>query len=392
MKKKLKNIVIFGSTGFVGRQALEVIAQLGMKVLAVTAKRNVEVMEQQIREFKPKYAVMVDDCAAKELKFKVRDTNTKILCGKKELCNPNIFADSDLIINSIVGIAGLNPSFCALSLKKTLALANKESLVVAGKILTNLARKNNVKILPVDSEHAAIFQCLNGNFSNKYLKKILLTASGGPFFGKKKSDLVNVSVAEALRHPTWSMGEKITIDSATMINKGFELIEAHWLFGIDAQNIDILIHRESIVHSMVEFLDNSIVAHLSVPDMKLPLQYAITYPEKCLGLTKSLDLCYISKLTFFKPDNFAFEAVDLCRGLLAAGGTLTTVLNAANEVAVDLFLKNKISFLDIVEIVKFTCKEYKNNPLNSIKDIFYADTWARNFLTENVGNFIKNIK
>ena len=392
MQEKSKNITLFGSTGFVGQQTLEVISHLGLNVVAITANKNVAIIERQIRKFKPKYALMTDERAAKVLKLKIRDSNTKILCGKSELCNPDLFEESNIVVNSIVGIAGLLPSVCALAAKKTLALANKESLVVAGKILTSLAKKNCVKILPIDSEHSAILQCLNSKFSDKFLKKIILTASGGPFFGKKREELLNVSVAQAMKHPTWSMGNKITIDSATMMNKGFELIEAHWLFNVEVQSIDVLIHRESIIHSLVEFADNSLLANLAVPDMKLPIQYALTYPERYTSLVKHLNLYEINQLTFYKPTNFLLDALNLCKNALIAGGSLPVVVNAANELAVDLFLRNKILFLGIIEIVKFICTAYKNSPINNIDDVLNADDWTKNFANSNLDSFVKYFK
>ncbi len=392
MQEKSKKITLFGSTGFVGRQTLEVISHLGLNVIAITANKNVSIIERQIRKFKPKYALMTDERAATELKLKIRDSSTKILCGKDELCNPNLFEESNIIVNSIVGIAGLLPSVCALAAKKTLALANKESLVVAGKILTSLAEKNCAKILPIDSEHSAILQCLNGKFSDKFLKKIILTASGGPFFGKKREELLNVSVAQAMKHPTWSMGNKITIDSATMMNKGFELIEAHWLFNVDVQSIDVLIHRESIIHSLVEFADNSLLANLAVPDMRLPIQYALTYPERYTSLAKNLNLYEINQLTFYKPNSFSLDALNLCKNALISGGSLPVVVNAANEFAVDLFLRNRISFLGIIEVIKFICTAYKNSPINNIDDVLNADDWTKNFANSNLDSFVKYFK
>ena len=379
-----KNITIFGSTGFIGRQTLEVAKNLGIDIFAITANKNIDILEMQIRQFKPKFSVITDYKLAKKLRTKIKDLPTKILFGEDELCNPSLVENVDVVVNAIVGIAGLKPSVAALKAKKNLALANKESLVVSGKLLTDIAKKNHVSILPIDSEHSAIFQCLNGKFSNISLKKIILTASGGPFFGKKKEDLLNVNVENALNHPTWNMGKKITIDSATMMNKGFEIIEAHHLFNISVENIDVLIHRESIIHSMVEFLDNSIIANLSLPDMRLPIQYALTYPERAVGLTKSLDLAKINKLTFFEPDFDTFEAINICKNAIILGETLPAAINGANEVAVELFLENKISFLEIINLVKMMCNEYKNKPLNTIKDVIFADQWARNFVKANV--------
>ena len=373
-------VTIMGSTGFIGRQALDVAKQLGMKFLALAADKSVDLMEEQIRRFKPKYAVMSNLDAAKELKIRVKDTNTEILAGKNELCNNTLFEKADIVVNAIVGVAGFLPSISIIKCKKKLALANKESLVVAGELIIKLAKENKVQILPIDSEHCAIFQCLEGKNSKEYLKKIILTASGGPFFGKCKNELKNVKSRDALKHPTWNMGAKISIDSATMMNKGFELIEAHWLFDVDPTNIEILVHRESIVHSMVEFVDNSVIANLAVPDMRLPIQYALTYPKRYKMLVQKLELSDVNKLTFFKPDYNTFGAINICKNALNIGGTLPAVVNGVNEAAVELFLEDRISFLEITEIVKKACNEYKNAPLNSVENVFSADKWARNFV------------
>ena len=380
MISKDKKVTILGSTGFIGRQTLDVVEHLNIKVFALTANKSINLMEKQIRKFKPKFAVMSNFEAARELSFKVKDTSTKILAGKNELCNNILFEKADIVVNAIVGIAGFLPSISVIKCKKKLALANKESLVVAGELIIKLAKENSVQILPVDSEHSAIFQCLEGKNSRKHLKKIILTASGGPFFGKKKYELKNVKISDALNHPTWSMGAKISVDSATMMNKGLELIEACWLFDVDPEDIEILVHRESIVHSMVELTDNSVIANLAVPDMRLPIQYALTYPGRCKALVKKLDLSNINKLTFFKPDYSTFESINICKNVLKSGGKLPAVLNGANEAAVELFLENKISFLKITEAVKIACNEYKNVSISSVEDVLNADNWARNFV------------
>lgn len=382
-----KKVTILGSTGFIGRQTLDVVEHLNIKVFALTANKNINLMEGQIRKFKPKFAVMSNFEAAKELSFKVRDTSTKILAGKDELCNNILFEKVDIVVNSIVGIAGFLPSISVINCKKKLALANKESLVVAGELIMRLAKENSVQILPIDSEHSAIFQCLESKNSRKHLKKIILTASGGPFFGKKKYELKNVKISDALNHPTWSMGAKISVDSATMMNKGLEIIEAHWLFDVDPEDIEILVHRESIVHSMVEFTDNSVIANLAVPDMKLPIQYALTYPKRCEALVEKLDLYNINKLTFFKPDYITFDSINICKNALKSGGALPAVLNSANEAAVELFLENRIPFLKIAEVVRIACNEYKNASISSVKDVLNADIWARNFVKNY---FVKN--
>lgn len=385
-----KTITVLGSTGFIGRQTLQVAQHLGFNIHAISANKNVKLLEGQIRKFKPNFAVIADPDAAKELKIKTSDTSTKILVGKDELCNGKIFIASDIILNAIVGIAGLLPSTTAINFKKKLALANKESLVVAGEILMKLARENSVQILPIDSEHCAIFQCLDGRVNNqKHLSKLILTASGGPFFGKTRQELKTVKAPDALNHPTWNMGAKISIDSATMMNKGFELIEAHWLFGVDSANIEILIHRESIVHSMVEFIDHSVIANLATADMRIPIQYALTYPERRISLAEKLDFKAVNKLTFYEPDHDTFGAINICKQALNAGGTLPCVVNGVNESLVDLFLKGKISFLEITDVIEKACSAYKNHPTaTSIRDIINADAWARNFVKE----YFKNTK
>ncbi len=343
-----KRLTVLGSTGSIGTQALEVAENLGCVVAALAAHSNVGLIEQQIRRFKPSLAVLFNEEAAADLRLRVKDINVKVLSGMEGLCEAAA-ADTDLVLNSVVGMIGLQPTLAAIEAGHNIALANKETLVAGGAIVMKAAEQQGVKIIPVDSEHSAIFQCLQGQ-PDKAVKKLILTASGGPFFGKTAVELENVTPREALRHPNWSMGSKITIDSATMMNKGLELIEAKWLFNVNPRNIDIVIHRESVVHSLVEFQDNSVLAQLGVPDMKIPIQYAVTYPSRFDCNVKQLDLTDWGKLTFYKPDYETFRSMDICRKAIEIGGLYPAAVNAANEAAVSLFLENRIGFMDIIRL------------------------------------------
>ena len=345
-----KNIAVLGSTGSVGEQALDVADKFGFNVSAVSANKNVKRVEEQVRKFKITRAAMADEAAAKELKIRLADTDVKIYSGEDGICEMIGAEKRDTVLNSIIGEAGLLPTLAVIDSGARLALANKESLVVAGEIVMDRAKKKGVEILPVDSEHCAIFQCLKSG-RDKEVKSILLTASGGPFYNKKASELKNIGVAEALAHPTWKMGAKITIDSATLMNKGFEVIEAVHLFGVPADKIKVVVHRESIIHSMVEYIDNSVIAQLSVPDMRLCAQYAVTYPERCEAVIDELDLFEIGKLSFAKPDTETFALLRYAVDCIGKGGALPAVLNAANEVAVAEFLKGNIGFYKITESV-----------------------------------------
>lgn len=378
-----KCISILGSTGSIGTQALEVASELNIKVCALSCKENIDLLEKQIRKFKPKIVAVESESKAKILKENVKDLDVKVLPGKEGLCEVASFKESEMLLNSVVGIAGLLPTICAIENKIDIALANKETLVVGGEIVTNLAKKKGVNIFPVDSEHSAIFQCLQGMNSKKELNKLILTASGGPFFGKTKLELENVTKKEALNHPNWSMGNKITIDSATMMNKGFEIIEAKWLFDVSPENIDVLVHRESIIHSMVEYKDHSVIAQLGVPSMKIPIQYALTFPERLNSNVKPLDLSEISKLTFFKPDYETFDCLKICLEAIDLKGFYPAIVNAANEVVVDLFLNDKITFLDIPKIIRKVMNKYSSDKSNlpqelNIDSILKIDSWARN--------------
>jgi len=372
----IKTLSVLGSTGSIGVQALEVAELMGFDIIALTANRQVNVLEEQIRKFSPKFAAVADENAAADLKIRVKDTSTKVLSGQKgvEEC-ASIEADS--VLNSIVGIAGLAPTVAALNAGNALALANKESLVTGGKLVMNLAAEKGISILPVDSEHSAIFQSLQGCPDKKQVKRLILTASGGPFFGKTKAELKDVTVAQALKHPNWSMGAKITIDSATMMNKGLELIEAAWLFGVAAENIDILVHRQSVIHSLVEYADNSVIAQLGVPDMRIPIQYALTYPDRFVSPVKQLDLAEFASLTFEKPDYETFACINLCRRAFEMGGLYPAAVNAANEKANELFRLGKIGFLDIADAVAKALDSAENKSDYSLSDVFETDKLIR---------------
>ncbi len=362
-----KNIAVLGSTGSVGEQALDVADKFGMRVSAISANKNFKRVEAQARKFKVSSVAMADECAAKELKTRLSDTSTKVYCGEDGICQMIAEDRRDVVVNSIIGEAGLLPTLATIESGARLALANKESLVVAGEIVTAKAREKGVQILPVDSEHSAIFQCLKSG-KDKEVKRIHLTASGGPFFGKSADELKDITVSQALAHPTWKMGAKITIDSATLMNKGFEVIEAVHLFGVPVDRINVVVHRESIIHSMVEYIDNSVIAQLSAPDMRLCAQYAITYPDREAAVINELDLFEISRLTFARPDKETFSLLKCAEDCIKKGGALPAVLNAANEVAVAEFLKNRIKFYAITEAV---CEVVEQ--MSSAKDIHSLD-------------------
>ena len=372
-----KNIAVLGSTGSVGEQALDVADKFGMTVSAISANRNVKRVEEQARKFKVSSVAMADAEAAAELKIKLADTDTRVYVGETGICDMVASQKRDCVVNSIIGEAGLLPTLAVIDSGSRLALANKESLVVAGEIVMDAAKKKQVEILPVDSEHCAIYQCLKSGRQTE-IKRILLTASGGPFFGKKASDLKDIKAYEALAHPTWKMGAKITIDSATLMNKGFEVIEAAHLFGVTADKIKVLVHRESIIHSMVEYIDNSVIAQLSVPDMRLCAQYAITYPDRCDAVIEELDLIKASKLTFAEPDTETFSLLACAIDCIGKGGALPAVLNAANEVAVAEFLKDNIGFYDITETVCAVVDSMQSaKDVHTLEGIIECDREAR---------------
>jgi len=378
-----KNIAILGSTGSIGTQTIEVVNQIeNLSVSVLAANKNVNLLEQQIRQLRPALCAVYDESAYRDLKTRVADTDTRLVCGMDGLLEAAIFPDTDTVVTSMMGSVGLRPTLAAIRAGKTIALANKETLVTAGQLVMEEAKKYGVAILPVDSEHSAIFQCLEGN--KEYLQKILLTASGGPFFGKTKEELTSVTAKDALKHPNWSMGSKITIDSATLMNKGLEVLEAKWLFGAELEQIEVLVHRQSIIHSMVQFTDNSILAQLGTADMKLPIQLALTYPKRLPSCSEAVDFTKWNQLTFAKPDVDTFRCLALAFEAGNAGGTMPCVMNGANEIAVDAFLKGNIAFLEIAELVEAVMKQNHLIAVPSLEEIFKADKWAR----ETARNFI----
>lgn len=380
----IESISILGSTGSIGTQSLSVARKLGIKVTALAAHSNVDLLETQIREFRPEVVCVYREESAKVLKGKVSDVLVRIVSGEEGLCEVASYENSDLVLNAVVGMVGLKPTISAIKAKKNIALANKETLAVGGELVTLLARENDVKILPVDSEHSAIFQCLQGCNDKSELKKIILTASGGPFFGKTVDQLKNISKADALKHPSWVMGSKITIDSATLMNKGLEVIEAVWLFDVEPRAIDVVVHRESIVHSMIQYKDNSVIAQMGLPDMRIPIQYAITYPQRTESLVEDLDFCKIGSLSFLEPDNKTFKGITICRKAIELGGTAPAIVNGANEEAVKFFLEDKISFLDIANLVEEALEKIKMQKNVSLETILDADHEARNFVFDKV--------
>lgn len=374
------NISILGSTGSIGTQALEVVDDLrgihDIGVVAITGNSNVRLLEEQARKYSPELVAVANPDNYGDLKARLADTDVRVVCGEDGLCEAATADRTDTVLSSIVGFAGLVPTVKAVEAGKNIALANKETLVTAGGIFMDKISQYDVSLLPVDSEHCAIFQCLNGS-RHEEIEKILLTASGGPFFGKKRSELENITKEQALKHPNWSMGAKITVDSATLMNKGLEIIEAKWLFGVDIDDIEVVVHRESIIHSMVEFRDCSIIAQLSLPSMKHPIQHAFTYPERMPSPDKKLSLKEIGKLTFFEPDEETFRCLALAKRAGKAGGIMPTVLNAANEVAVNAFLHDKIRFLEIGEYVEKIMSCYKNSLNPTLEDIINIDKTVR---------------
>lgn len=348
----MKNIVLLGSTGSIGTQTLDVVRSYkeDLHVVALAAGSSVEKMEQQIREFSPSYAVMWSEEAAKDLKQCVSDLQVQVLTGMDGLLAISVLPEADVVLTAIVGMIGIRPTIAAIEAGKDIALANKETLVTAGHIIMPLAKKHGVKILPVDSEHSAIFQSLNGEPKDK-IRQILLTASGGPFRGFTKEQLTNVKAADALKHPNWTMGRKITIDSATMVNKGLEVMEAGWLFHVPPEKITVVVQPQSIIHSMVEYVDGAVIAQLGVPDMKLPIQYALFYPDRRPMQENNIDFFKLGRITFEEPDMEVFTGLKLAYEAFRAGGSMPTVFNAANEKAVSLFLQDKIGFLDIPELI-----------------------------------------
>jgi len=376
----MKNISILGSTGSIGRQALEVAAHLGISVKALTANTGVKLLEEQARRFKPGLAVCFDESAAADLKVRLRDTGTKVLAGMDGLTAAATVSGIDMVLTSVVGMIGLIPTLEAINHKIDIALANKETLVCAGELVTRRARERGVKILPVDSEHSAVFQAVDGK---NPIKRIILTASGGPFYGFTSDDLKKVTLSDALKHPNWQMGKKITVDSATLMNKGLEYIEAIWLFGVEPSQIEVVVHRESIIHSAVEYMDNSVIAQLSPPDMRLPIQYALTYPHRAPGITRALDFLEYGSLTFSKPDCETFPCLKMAMAAAKTGGTAGAILNASNEAAVELFLAGKIRFTEISQIVSASLDKIKVIKNPTVDEILETDKEVRETILKN---------
>ena len=380
----MKKLSLLGSTGSIGTQALQVVQNLreqGEKweVAALAARSSVNRLEEQARKFHPEVVAVFDEGAALSLRQSLRDTDIQVLSGMEGLCEAAAWPGADLTLNAVVGMVGLQPTLAALQAGKALALANKETLVAGGAIVMEAARKRNLPILPVDSEHSAIFQCLQGCPERGALKKLVLTASGGPFFGRSRQELAGVTREQALRHPNWDMGAKITIDSATMMNKGLEVMEASWLFDLPEHRIEVVVHRESVIHSMVEYQDNAVVAQLGVPDMAVPIQYALTYPRRMPSPAGELDLCALGKLTFYPPDREAFPCLELCREALRRGGLVPAAANGANEQAVALFLEGEIGFLDIPRLVE-AAMDRQDPGVVTLEAVLEADREARAFV------------
>ena len=377
-----KTISLLGSTGSIGTQALDVVRKHNYKVAALCGGRNIDLLEKQAREFKPSLVAVANEELANKLKLNLNDMDVKVLGGEDAAIEAAAI-DCDIVLNSIVGIAGLKPTMAALQTNHDVALANKETLVAAGDIVMQTAKDRNLQILPVDSEHSAIFQSLQGTPENS-LRKIILTASGGPFFGKTTKDLQNVTPEMALKHPNWNMGAKITIDSSTLMNKGLEVIEAVKLFGVGAEEIEIVVHRESIIHSAVELVDGAIIAQLGVPDMRLPIQYALTYPSRYECPGDPLSLTDLGKMTFYKPDLETFKCLAACLKAVDEGGLKPAAANGANEAAVAEFLKGNIEFLQIGELVMGAVENQEAADSFGLDDVFLADKMAREFVYKNI--------
>lgn len=384
----VNSLSILGSTGSIGTQTLDVADKLNLKVSALTASTNIKLLEEQVRKYKPELAVVFNEEKAKEFKDNIKDTNTRVLSGMDGLIEAATLENADLVVNSVVGMVGLKPTLAAANAKKDIAFANKETLVTGGKLVCDAVKKNGVKLLPVDSEHSAIFQCLQGMPEKKMLKKLILTASGGPFFGKTVEDLKNVTVNEALNHPNWSMGAKITIDSATLMNKGLEVIEAMRLYRLPAEKVDVVIHRQSIVHSLVEYRDGAMIAQLGTPDMKLPIRYAFTWPYRAPSPDRPLDLLTCGELTFRAPDMDAFPCLRIARQCARTGGTACAIMNGANETAVALFLQERIGFNDIPRLVESALDRVQVKYAPDLPDILEADRQARAAVLQTVGDMV----
>ncbi len=372
----MKKLVLLGSTGSIGCQTLDVAQAAGYEIVGLAAGRQIEPLEKQIRRFHPKTVAVYDEAAACDLKVRIADLPVKVLSGMEGLCTLAATPDADMVLNAVVGMVGLLPTLAAVNAGHDVALANKETLVAGGEFVMDAVQKQGVRLLPVDSEHSAIFQCLQGLPDRSMLRRLILTASGGPFFGYTKDQLREVTPKQALKHPNWSMGAKITIDSASMMNKGLEIIEARWLFDKPAKEIDVVVHRESIVHSLIECVDGAVLAQLGEPDMRVPIQYALTYPARTPSPVKPLDLAAWNKLSFFAPDDETFPAMQLCRAAITRGGAYPAAINAVNEQAVSLFLQEKIPFMRITELVAETLDKTLPAP-SSVEDILAVDREMR---------------
>lgn len=378
----MKKIAILGSTGSIGTQTLEIVRNnADLSVVALAAGRNVELMEKQIREFAPKLAVMWSKEAAEDLRARIKDTDVKVTCGMEGLIEAATLPEAEVLVTAIVGMIGIRPTIAAINAGKTIALANKETLVCAGHIIMPLIKEKKVPLLPVDSEHSAIFQSLQGQ-PRERLAKILLTASGGPFRGMKREELVNIRPEDALKHPNWSMGRKITIDSSTLVNKGLEVMEAHWLFDTPYDKIQVVVQPQSVIHSMVEYEDGGIMAQLGTADMKLPIQYALFYPDRRFLPGKRLDFYELSGITFEKPDTATFRGLLLGYRAGETGGSMPTVYNAANEMAVSLFLDGKIGYLKITELIEECMEAHKLIVNPSVEEILQTEQWTYNYIKQ----------
>ena len=378
-----KTVSILGSTGSIGTQSLEVCEKHGLRVAALAAHSSVEALEQQIRKYKPSYACIYNEDKYIDLKSRIGDMNVRLLTGMDGLCTLASLDEADIILNSVVGMVGLLPTLTAISAGKDIALANKETLVAGGELVMKAAADRGVRIYPVDSEHSAIFQCLQGN-KRSQLSKIILTASGGPFFGRSYNELKTVTKAQALHHPNWDMGNKITIDSATLMNKGLEFIEAKWLFDLAPDQIEIVVHRQSVVHSAVEYNDYSVIAQLGVPDMKIPIQYALLYPDRVSCPTGRLSLTDYGKLTFEKPDYATFKCLSAAIEAIKRGGAYPCLVNSANEEAVRAFLHDEIEFIEIGEIVSSVLDKFDMSDIRTYDDVMKSDKAAREYVRKHI--------
>ena len=377
----MKNLVLLGATGSIGTQTLEVAEKAGYRLLAMAVGSRIDAFEEQLRRFRPAFAAVYDEKAAADLKVRIADLPIKVLSGMDGLCTLAALPEADLVLNAVVGMVGLLPTMAAIGAGHDVALANKETLVAGGAFVMDAVRKNGVRLLPVDSEHSAIFQCLQGKPEKGRVRRLILTASGGPFFGYTKDKLETVTPQMALKHPNWSMGAKITVDSASMMNKGLEIIEARWLFDMPEDRIDVVVHRESVVHSLVEYDDGAVLAQLGEPDMRVPIQYALTYPDRLPSPVKRLSLADWGRLTFFAPDDAAFPAMQVCREALRRGGAYPAAVNAVNERAVALFLAGKLPFSRIPALAEETLAKTLPTP-SSVEDILEIDRCMRSEVTK----------